>query len=62
MGPNLMRRRGRNRVIHTAIAGTSTRLAGPAVAALLAGLTPGDPFGVHPQAGSACDQPGDDCR
>lgn len=51
MGPNLMRRRGRNRVIHTAIAASAAKLADPAVAAVVADLPAGDPFRVRAPTG-----------
>ena len=53
MGPNLMRRRGRNRVIHTAIAGVPAKLADPGVAARIDGLPAGDPFRARAPEGLA---------
>ena len=47
MGPNLMSRRGRQRVIETAIRTTRAELRRPAVREQLAGLPPGLPFAVR---------------
>ena len=51
MGPNLMSRRGRHRVIETAIETVGEQLQNPVTTSLLSGLPPGEPHKIRRPAG-----------